>query len=273
MALVLTRCKFQATYDPATETFIVGDAYEGANGLSTALINAGITDFAGSEVYLTVQYADRSPNQDPNKRAAFEVGIYERLANGRLKRKGTLETSSSGNAAVAWSPLARELVMQSTLAGSFINQLSLALPVYQRGLVTTGTDYSTTLQTLQRMSDDLLVTPTNADTRLSFNISGYYRVRATQSGIEDIRCRLLLEINDDGNWVPLDGASYFFGDTNFDSSKDRIIYFSPNLLSEVNQSKLNTNGDWQIRLAGEVDYLDNQLNSYFTKWSYEEFST
>lgn len=136
MALVLTRCKFLATYDPVNNNFIVGDAYEGAVGLSTALLNAGVTDLAGAEAYFTVQYRDRSPTQEPSKRAAFEVGIFERLANGRLKLKGALETSSNGNSPVAWSSGVRELVMQSTFVGSKINEISvppresiLSLPV------------------------------------------------------------------------------------------------------------------------------------------------
>lgn len=271
MALVLTRCKFLATYDPVNDSFIVGDAYEGAVGLSTALLNAGVTDLAGAEAYFTVQYRDRSPTQEPSKRAAFEVGIFKRLSNGRLKRVGSLETSSNGNAPVSWSDEVRELVMQSSLAGSFINQLSLALPVYQRGVFNAATDYSVSSTSKQRLSDDFIITPSAPNSRISATLTGYLAIRSTVNGGDDIRCRVIVEQNDNGVWQEVSGTSHVYGDVNSDRSGKGVIYFSPCIVFDANQQKLNGSGDWQFRLVGEVDYVGNQLDSFFSRWSYEEY--
>lgn len=106
------------------------------------------------------------------------------------------------------------------------------------------------------------LTPRETNTRCEYTIRLDSRMAGFNSA-DDIRGRAFVQVeNSAGVWVT-SGISYFMGHTNMTAFSASPIIYSPTIMfGRLGASLRNSSGDFNVRVAAEVDFADNNIQLF-----------
>lgn len=239
-----------------------------------AVSGLGILSPEGEDFEIKVVYADQL---NPLLQPVFEIMVasYE-LDNGVYKwvRQRTIASSNNGGAVTfqAASEQPNLKIFGVTTHENFndIKRKDGDLRLLSIGQLSDSSDFTNTNTTVAGMSNSLIIPRNNVNSELAVSLGGDYRVRATSATANDLRGRLITQYkNSQEVWVDV-GASQFIGYINVTPAGSSTLYAVPKLTTVLTGVHLNGDGNWEVRIAGEVDFADTELQSFLTTLNYVE---
>ena len=142
--------------------------------------------------------------------------------------------------------------------------------IYQRSGVFDGANYVITQTSLQPLYVFPAITPKSNETSIFYSIRLDARIKGASSQ-KNIRGRFRVQFkNRVGSWQDT-GINYFLGHDNLTAATTNITVFSNNTLSgDLGVTRKNPDGDWEIRIAAEVDYSNNSIETFSALANFEE---
>lgn len=279
MSKLLSDFKALCHYDSATQKFIIDSEINGwLTATQSATIGAG-GDPEGIEFAVKVYNASADFEGAVNDHWERMVATYSIDGSEVSFERVDTKASSTGGPVTTFSDAPSSLVIYGVASPEDVVDIQTRLSdlesmpgtkILQRDVWIDSTDFSNATTTMVPLSVPLVVEPISDDSMLLVQTFGDYRIIGDLSAAA-LRARLIMEYKDGaGSWNQI-GASYFYGHVNIEaSSTTPQIYTPPSFTTKFLSSNKNPDGNWEFRVAGEVDFANSAIHSYHTGFDYTE---
>lgn len=279
MSKLLSDFKALCHYDSATQKFIIDSEINGwLTATQSATIGAG-GDPEGIEFAVKVYNASADFEGAVNDHWERMVATYSIDGSEVSFERVDTKASSTGGPITTFSDAPSSLVIYGVASPEDVVDIQTRLSnlesipgtkILQRDVVIDSTDFINATTSLAALSVPLVITPVSGASVLIANVFGDYRIVGDLSSTT-LRARLILQYKDgSGAWTDI-GASYLLGHVNVEaSSTTPQLYVPPSFTTKLSASNKNPDGDWELRVAGEVDFANSAIHSYHTGFDYTE---